>query len=147
MKVVVVLGMLVMAVLADYGWANGQYITLLSGFSYVGWTLVFVLLYLLFRNFWRTLGIILIFSAVHDFFYNLLHAINGHYALIPMVADHPEKIYGFFAAPLGWIWFGIKSIYFIFPVMGIALLWLTRGHKSSGWLTGKDVRRQHGFKN
>jgi len=121
-KYLLVIPMLILAVIADYGWANGNYLTVLAGFSYVGWTLVFVLLYLLFRNFWYTMGTILIFSAIHDFLFNLWHAISGHYSLIPMHPDAPEKIYGGYVTCLGWVWFGLKSIYFIFPVLGILFI-------------------------
>ncbi len=117
-----VLVMLVLAVIADYTWAAGDYLKLLQGFSYVGWALVFVLLYLIFRNFWVALGTNLVFSAVHDFCFNLWHSISGNFQLIPMHGDAPEKIYGAWVSPLGMVWLGLKSIYFIFPVLGVILI-------------------------
>jgi hypothetical protein len=113
-------GLIIVVTVADLYWTtSGDYMKL-SGFSILGWSAVFaVLFFLLKRNFFRALGVILIFTAVEDFIYNAFVAAQSHTALLPMHVNFDAyKLYGAWATGFGQIWFGFKAVYVLEVVLG-----------------------------
>jgi hypothetical protein len=121
----ILLGMIILVTVADLYWTtSGDYMKLLSGFSILGWTAVFAVLFMLLkRNFLKALGTILIFTAVEDFIYNVFVDVQGHTAILPMRINFDVyRLYGAWATGFGQIWFGVKAIYVWELVVGTMLI-------------------------
>jgi cation transport ATPase len=117
--------LIVIASVADYHFANGSYLRLLSGWSYLGWLALFLISLFLLRNWYRAFAAILIIAVFQDVGLRLL-VTKGHGFWPYPISNATSQIYGWWATFLNGRWFGFPNGYFMASGLAIVLLVIAR---------------------
>lgn len=111
---------ILVAWVADHFFANGDYLRLLSGWSYLGWASIFLLYLWAFRSVRLAFANIFVTSIVQDI---LLNTYRDYVAKVPLHIHigGADTIYGSMFAPLAKDILGINSGYLIMGTLALIL--------------------------
>jgi hypothetical protein len=120
LKWIVLPAIIMVAWIADHFFANGDYLRLLSGWSYLGWTSIFLVYLWVFKSFRIAFANIFVTSIIQDI---LLNTYRDYVAGIPfhIHIGGADTIYGKMFAPLAKSICGINSGYLLMGSLAIIL--------------------------
>lgn len=108
-----------------------------SGYHYLGWTTVWLLVFFIMRKHWLdSIVAVAMISVIEDFLFLAYGSLIGARTFYPLYCHAwiPDT-YGNWAAFLGQNWLGLPSFYFIVPMVTIAYI-LLRGLLARNLATG-----------
>jgi hypothetical protein len=111
---------IIVAWVADHYFANGDYLRLLSGWSYLGWTSIFLVYLWVFKSVRLAFANIFITSIIQDL---LLNSYRDLVAGVPfhLHSGGADTIYGSLFTPLAGEILGINSGYIIMGGLAVLL--------------------------
>lgn len=114
----------IVSVIADF-YATQNMQTFLTMWSYLGWSFIFFVLYVMLQNLWYAFGTIFLIAVVQDAGLVWMCSIASGTSFYP-INRTPAMVQGiyFCFGFLGQSWFGLPSMYYIFPILGIGLILL-----------------------